>query len=74
MLALRKIQASKASIVASIEPVVAVAIAYLILSQTINIFQGIGVALVFFGVVMLRLHESEEEPPAVAPAETPPVR
>lgn len=75
MIALRKIQASKASIVASIEPVVAVAIAYLVLSQTINLFQGIGVTLVFLGVIMLRLRETDkEEDLAEAEAETPPVR
>ena len=55
MLALRTIQASRASIIASIEPVVAVAVAYLVLSQTITVFQGVGVGLVFLGVVMLRL-------------------
>jgi len=75
MLALRHIQASKASIVASIEPVVAVAIAYLVLSQTINLIQGVGVALVFLGVVMLRLRASDsDEELAKKPAETPPVR
>ena len=62
MLALRRIQASRASIVASIEPVVAVIIAYLVLSETITVFQGIGVALVFLGVVMLRLREEPAAP------------
>jgi len=75
MLALRRIQASRASIVASIEPVVAVAIAYLVLTETITLFQGVGVSLVFLGVVMLRLRaEPTEEMKAEAPAETPPVR
>jgi drug/metabolite transporter (DMT)-like permease len=75
MLALRRIQASRASIVASIEPVVAVVIAYLVLTQTINLLQGVGVGLVFLGVVMLRLRESgSEEELAGVPAETPPVR
>jgi len=75
MLALRRIQASRASIVASIEPVVAVVIAYLILSETINLVQGIGVGLVFLGVIMLRLRSSgSEEETATRPAETPPVR
>jgi len=67
MLALRRIQASSASIVASIEPVVAVVIAYLVLSQTITVFQGVGVGLVFLGVVMLRLRtdraKAEESEP-----------
>jgi len=64
MFALRYIEASKASIVASIEPVAAVAIAFLVLSETINIWQGIGVGLVFLGVLLLRLtREKKEEKP-----------
>jgi drug/metabolite transporter (DMT)-like permease len=59
MMALNHLEASKASIVASIEPVAAVAIAYLVLSQTINVLQGVGVALVFFGVILLRLSSKE---------------
>lgn len=55
MFALRYIEASKASIVASIEPVAAVVIAFLVLSEAINAWQGIGVALVFIGVLLLRL-------------------
>ena len=66
MFALRYIEASKASIVASIEPVAAVVIAFLVLSEAINAWQGIGVALVFIGVLLLRLraagpHEKPEE-------------
>jgi DME family drug/metabolite transporter len=66
MFALRFIEASKASIVASIEPVAAVVIAFLVLSEAINVWQGIGVALVFIGVLLLRLktggpHENPEE-------------
>jgi drug/metabolite transporter (DMT)-like permease len=55
MFALRYLEASKASIVASIEPVAAVVIAFLVLSEAINEWQGIGVALVFVGVLLLRL-------------------
>lgn len=55
MFALRYIEASKASIVASIEPVAAVIIAFLVLSEAINVWQGLGVALVFVGVLLLRL-------------------
>ena len=71
MLALRHIQASMASIVASIEPVVAVAIAYLVLSESITVFQGVGVGLVFLGVVMLRLRAESSDEKEGAPAETP---
>jgi DME family drug/metabolite transporter len=55
MLALKHIEASKASIVASIEPVAAVFIAFVVLAQAINALQALGVALVFCGVVLLRL-------------------
>lgn len=57
MVALKHIQASRASIVASVEPVAAVVIAFLVLSETISVLQGVGVALVFLGVLMLRLRE-----------------
>jgi DME family drug/metabolite transporter len=62
MIALKHIQASRASIVASIEPVAAVVIAFLVLSETLSILQGIGVGLVFLGVLMLRLREAPEAP------------
>jgi len=55
MVALNHIEASKASIVASIEPVAAVIIAFMVLSQGLNTLQALGVALVFGGVVLLRL-------------------
>ncbi len=55
MVALNHIEASKASIVASIEPVAAVLIAFVVLSQGLNTLQALGVALVFGGVVLLRL-------------------
>jgi drug/metabolite transporter (DMT)-like permease len=55
MVALNHIEASKASIVASIEPVAAVAIAFVVLAQAINELQAIGVAMVFGGVVLLRM-------------------
>jgi DME family drug/metabolite transporter len=66
MVALKHIQASRASIVASIEPVAAVVIAFLVLSETISILQGIGVGLVFLGVLMLRLRETPEPKPEAA--------
>ena len=61
MVALKHIQASKASIIASIEPVAAVVIAFLVLSETISILQGIGVGLVFLGVLMLRWRETADD-------------
>ena len=62
MVALRHIEASRASIVASIEPVAAVIIAFLVVSETINALQGLGVALVFVGVILLRMTKEAEEP------------
>jgi DME family drug/metabolite transporter len=60
MVALKHIEASKASIVASIEPVAAAAIAYVVLSEHIAAVQAAGVVLVFVGVLLLRL--ASEEP------------
>lgn len=75
MFALKHIEASKASIVASIEPVIAAAIAYIVLSEQIAVVQVAGVALVFLGVVLLRLASKEPDgevveaprPPAMEP-------
>jgi drug/metabolite transporter (DMT)-like permease len=67
MVALNHLEASKASIIASIEPVAAVIIAWLVLTETINGLQTVGVVLVFVGVVLLRLtteKKASEEPPA----------
>jgi drug/metabolite transporter (DMT)-like permease len=55
MVALNHIEASKASIVASIEPVAAVIIAFVVLLEAVNGLQIIGVALVFAGVILLRM-------------------
>ncbi len=67
MMALNHLEASRASIVAGIEPVAAVVIAFLVLQQTINAFQIFGVMLVFLGVVLLRLagKEKSEKPQEV---------
>lgn len=69
MVALNHLEASKASIIASIEPVAAVIIAWLVLTETINTLQAFGVVLVFVGVILLRLtteKKAAEEPPAAA--------
>ncbi|MBU0685208.1 MAG: DMT family transporter [Thermoplasmatota archaeon] len=55
MVALKHIEASKASIVASIEPVAAVIIAVVVLLEAVNGLQIIGVVLVFAGVILLRM-------------------
>lgn len=58
MIALKHIEASKASIVSSIEPVIAVALAFAILSEKVTSVQLVGVALVFIGVLLLRLERN----------------
>lgn len=66
MVALRYIEASKASIVASIEPVAAVVIAVLVIADVITLLQGVGVGLVFVGVLLLRLtRKGKEDGPRV---------
>lgn len=69
MVALRRIEASKASIMASVEPVAAVALAILVVSEAVAGLQLIGVALVIAGIVILRMvrHE-DDEAPVEAPA------
>ncbi len=54
LVALKHLEASKASIVASIEPVFAVVLAFIMLSEGIGIAQIAGVALVVLGVALLR--------------------
>lgn len=54
MFALNHLEASKASIVASIEPIFAVSLAFLILAEQISTVQILGVALVVGGVFLLR--------------------
>lgn len=68
MIALEHIEASRGSIVASIEPVAAAVMAVLILSEPVNWVRGLGVALVFIGVLMLRLtpNKKEKRPEEVA--------
>lgn len=67
MVALRHIEASRASIIASIEPVAAVAIAVLVLADVITLLQGAGVGLVFVGVLLLRLTRKDREADASVP-------
>lgn len=64
MAALRYIEASKASIVASIEPVAAVLMAVVILSDVLSDLQSVGVALVFVGVLLLRITRGGSKEPA----------
>ncbi|UCE45058.1 MAG: DMT family transporter [Methanobacteriota archaeon] len=68
MVALKRIEASKASIVASIEPAAAVALAVVIVSEAIAGLQLVGVALVIGGVMILRVVRREDRD---APVEAP---
>lgn len=65
LVALKHLEASKASIVASIEPVFAVAMAFALLGDSISLAQMAGVALVVLGVALLRAKISSGR--AVAP-------
>jgi len=58
MMALRRLEAGKASIVSSIEPMVAVGIAFVILSEGVTLIQMAGVVLIVLGIVLLRLERS----------------
>ena len=69
MVALKRIEASKASIMASIEPVAAVALAVLIVAEVVTGLQMVGVALVIAGIVILRIVRREDDnAPVEAPA------
>ncbi|MDH3365723.1 MAG: DMT family transporter [Thermoplasmata archaeon] len=69
MVALRRIEASKASIMASVEPVAAVALAVLIVSEAVAGLQLLGVALVLGGIVILRMvRREDDDAPVEAPA------
>lgn len=69
MVALKRIEASKASIVASLEPIMAVVLAVLIVSEAVSGLQVVGVALTIGGVVLLKLiRKPEKDAPIEAPA------
>jgi DME family drug/metabolite transporter len=69
MVALKRIEASKASIMASLEPVVAVALAVMILAEIVEGLQYVGVALTIAGVIILRtVRHEDEDAPIEAPA------
>ncbi len=71
MVALRHIEASRASMIAGIEPVSGVILAVLFISETIDALQAFGVALVIAAVFILRITQKEEDERVV---EAPPTR
>lgn len=58
MVALRHLEASKASIVSSVEPMVAVGIAFVILSEGVTAIQLVGVVITVVGITLLRIGKS----------------
>lgn len=69
MIALKRLEASKASIVASLEPVGAVVLAVIIIAEAVSGPQVVGVAMVVLGVLVLRFaHRDEEDAVVEAPA------
>ncbi len=69
MVALKRIEASKASIMASLEPMMAVILAVIVLAEIVEGLQYVGVALTLAGVVMLRVVRHEDkDAPVEAPA------
>ena len=71
MVALKHIEASKASIVASIEPVAGVMLAVLVISEALEWLQVAGVVLVVAGVLMLRIaHRDGDDIPETPPGRT----
>jgi drug/metabolite transporter (DMT)-like permease len=71
MIALRHIEASRASMIAGIEPVSGVILAVIFIAESVDALQTIGVVLVIAAVFILRFTQKEEEEPIV---EAPPTR
>ena len=68
MFALRHVEASRASMIAGIEPVSGVILAVLFISETVDLLQSLGVVLVIAAVFVLRFTQKEEVPIVEAPA------
>jgi len=71
MMALGHIQASKASIIAGIEPVAGVILAVIIINEAINGIQIAGIALVIVAVLLIRFAHKDEPETVI---ESPPSR
>jgi DME family drug/metabolite transporter len=70
MFALRHIEASRASMIAGIEPVSGVILAVIFISESVDALQSLGIVLVIAAVFILRLTQKEEE----TVIESPPTR
>lgn len=71
MFALRHIEASRASMIAGLEPVSGVILAVIFIAESVDALQTLGVVLVIAAVFILRFTQKEEEEPIV---EAPPTR
>ncbi|UCE80305.1 MAG: DMT family transporter [Methanobacteriota archaeon] len=58
LVALRHIEASKASIISSIEPMLAIGMAFVVLSEGVTAIQLAGAAVTVIGIILLRLGKS----------------
>ncbi len=67
MIALRHIEASRASMIAGIEPVSGVILAVIFIAESVDALQSLGVVLVIAAVFILRFTQKEEEPIIEAP-------
>ena len=67
MIALRHIEASRASMIAGIEPVSGVILAVIFIAESVDALQSLGVVLVIAAVFILRFTQKEEEPIVEAP-------
>ena len=67
MIALRYIEASRASMIAGIEPVSGVILAVIFIAESVDALQSLGVVLVIAAVFILRFTQKEEEPIVEAP-------
>ena len=59
-LGLRSVEAGKAGIIATIEPVVATLVGILCFSETLTLLSGIGIVLVLAAVIVLNIKERRE--------------
>lgn len=57
---LKYVEASRASILATVEPVVAVILAYILLGESLELLQLLGILLVLAGVVLARIERKEK--------------
>lgn len=50
---LKRIEASKASIISTVEPVIAWLLAYIVLKESLNYYEGLGFFLILFGALLV---------------------